>query len=123
MTPSRSRNAAGLRGAGWATAGMTRSAPLRRAEQLALDKLADRVCRGDVNLLDQRGLLGRHRQREIAERVHRSLPIPGEADGDEADLARGLQRRDDAWRAARCRDCHEHIALAAERAHLALEHM
>ena len=83
---------------------MARSAPLRRAEQLLLDQVTDRVCGRDVDLLDQRGLLGRYRQHEVAQRVHRCRRVLGEADGDEAKLACRFERGDHVRRLARRRD-------------------
>ena len=74
MTPSRSRNAAGLRGTVPAAVAIAQLR-VRRAEQLALDQMADRVRRGDVDLLDQRGFVRRRDQHQIAERVHRRLRV------------------------------------------------
>ena len=60
---------------------------------------------------------------EVAERLHRRARSAGEADGDEAEFARRLQRRENVGRASRGRHADEHVALAAEPAHLALEHL
>src|SRR4051812_33708861 len=121
MTPSRSRKAAGLRTTGLAVlmGSASRLCAGRLAEHLALDQMADGVTDGDVKLLDQRGLVRRRADHDVAERVHRRLAAAGEADGDELPFARDLQRRKNVRRLARGGDADDHIAGLPERADLA----
>ena len=102
---------------------MMRFTSLRHAEQLALDKLADRVRRGDVDLLDQRGFLGRRREQRSHSASSAVCPSQVKPTVTRPSSRAALQRRNNVRRTARRRDRHEHVALAAERADLAREHL
>src|SRR5204863_5306597 len=55
-------------------------------EQSLLDKTADDMSGGDVDLLDERRRFGRCPQAQIAFCRHVSAGLAGEPDGDDADL-------------------------------------
>src|SRR5205809_3881079 len=63
----------------------------RTAEQFALDHAANGVRGHEINLLHDRGLLGRRAQNVVAMCAHLVCAGPGEADGDQAGLARRTQ--------------------------------
>src|SRR6266568_1269885 len=62
------------------------------AEQFALDDAANRVRGDDMDLLNHRGLRGGRAEHLVAMPAHLVRAGPGEADGDQADLARRRQR-------------------------------
>ena len=96
---------------------------------LPLDQRADDMGGDDVDLLDEGGdHRGRAQQqvamlrRGAARRGGEALRA-GEAERDHAALARRPQRQHDVRRAAGGGDAEQHVAGAAERMHLPLEHM
>src|SRR5260370_42514075 len=85
-----------------------------RTEQLALDDAANGVCGHEIDLLNDRGLLGGRRENVVAMSAHLVRAGAGEADGDQAELTRCPQCREHVRRASRGRDGQEHVAAPAE---------
>src|SRR5580692_8418745 len=81
--------------------------------------------RRDMNLLDQRRVVARRGEHMVTQWQHRGGAGrgAGEADGGDADLARGAQRGEHVRRLTRGRDGDEQVATAAEAAQLALEYL
>ena len=88
-----------------------------------LDLVADAMRDGEMDLLDDRRVVAGRDQEMIAGRCHCRALGAGEADGDQAVLARGSQRGEDVRRAAGGRQRQQHVAAAAEALDLAGEHL
>src|SRR6185437_272531 len=91
------------------------------AEQIAFDQSTDRVSRNNMDLLNERRFICGRGEIVVAESLHVTFARAAEADGCDTNGPRRLQRRDDVRRTARRRDRDEHVASAAESAHLTLK--
>ena len=76
-----------------------------------------------MDLLNERGVVGRRRADEIAQGAHLAAAAAGESDRGEAQLARGAQRSEHVRGPARGGQADEHVAGTAEAAHLPCEHL
>jgi hypothetical protein len=97
--------------------------PLNPNHHRLLDLVADGVRRGEVDLLNHRGVVARRDEQMIAKLAQCFAIGAGEADGDDAVFPRGAQRRQNVRRAAGGGERQQHIAARTKAGDLAGEHL